>query len=581
MKRSWAILLALLLIFGLTAAPAAADTGGKLIALTFDDGPGPYTARLLDGLAERNAKATFFLVGNRVNGYAATVKRAFAEGHQIANHSFNHANLAKLSADSAANQIKQTNANLAGILGDGLTYLVRAPYGSINDKVRTAAAAPLIQWSVDPQDWKDRDAEIVKNRVVNSASDGAIILLHDIHSTSVTGALAAIDALQKQGYEFVTVRELFRRRGVAMSSGTTYYSCKPNGTDLGPVTAPVFTESEADGRLQITLAAQPGAAVYYSLDGPEVYFGGTKYTGPFEVETPCTVWALAAYDLNGSRSPVAVREFTQPTTQPPLIQAADGLLTLSCPTPGAAIYYTLDGTPATPAATLYTEPVALAPGVIINACAAAPGCYASGSVRANYTARGNLFGDVYPGSWYYEAVDQAAAAGLLHGVADNCFAPQQQMTRAELLTALYRYAGEEATDAELAACPYSDASAASYYFDAACWAAARNITHIYAGDKLCPAEPLTRQELACLLTDFLAYRSVALPEAAAAPEFTDAAAIAPWAAEAVPRAAACGLMQGNETRAFMPAAVVTRAEGAAILLRLQNVEQNAAGAAVE
>ena len=235
MKRILVLLLALALLATLAVAPAQAASGSKLVALTFDDGPGPHTDRLLDGLKARGVQVTFFMVGTNVENYPDTVARVYREGHQVANHSYDHSDLTDLSDSGVRSQIQRTNALLDLACGKGSTYLVRAPYGSTNARVRAAVGAPLVYWSVDPEDWKYRNAETVKNKIVKDAYDGAIILIHDIHSTSVDGALAAIDIMQSQGYEFVTVRELFRRRGQSMENGTQYYSCKPNGTDLGPV----------------------------------------------------------------------------------------------------------------------------------------------------------------------------------------------------------------------------------------------------------------------------------------------------------------------------------------------------------
>ena len=206
MKRIFSLLLALVMVLGLAALfpPAQAKTGGKLVALTFDDGPGPYTSRLLDGLKERGVEVTFFMVGSSVSRYPELVKRMYQEGHQLANHSYDHPDFTGLSDSEIRSQISRTNALLDKAAGAGSTYMVRAPYGSTNSRVRSVVGAPLTYWSVDPQDWKDRNATTVKNRVVSNAHDGAIILLHDIHSTSVDGALAAIDVLLDEGYEFVT-----------------------------------------------------------------------------------------------------------------------------------------------------------------------------------------------------------------------------------------------------------------------------------------------------------------------------------------------------------------------------------------
>ena len=575
MKRFLTCVLALVMVLGLAAGgtPARAATGGKLIALTFDDGPGPYTGRLLDGLKERGVKVTFFMVGTNVKRYPELVSRAYQEGHQIANHSYDHANLVNLSDSGVADQIASTNALLDLACGTGTSYMVRPPYGSTNSRVRADIAAPLILWSVDPLDWKDRNASTVKSRVVKGAADGAIILLHDIHSTSVDGALAAIDELQEDGYEFVTVKELYRRRGVAMENGTTYGRCKPNGTDLGPVTPPVLTSRSVDGKLEITITAQAGASVYYSLSDAALNGASTLYTGPFTVTPPCTVWAAAAFDMNGSRSETVEQRFTQPVAKAPVIQVSDGVLTLENQTPGAEMYYTLDGTAATVNSARYTGPVSVAPGTVISACAAGGEYLVSPASRAAYSDRGQLFRDVFPGDWYYKAVDQAAAEGFMSGKGGERFAPNDALSRAQLVTLLYRYSGEKVTQVERDSCPFRDIKPDGFCRDAVCWAFARGLVKGQGDDIFAPDGQISRQEMCVILAKFLGYRGLELPEGAGALEqFADADAVASWARKSVQAVVACGLMKGDATGSFSPAAGATRAQGAAILVRVEDVE---------
>ncbi len=220
----------------------------KLIAITFDDGPGPYTDQLLDGLAKRKVPATFFLLGSNVKKYPSVVKRTYREGHQIANHSWDHPNFNNLSQSEVLNQITKTENAIDSAVGTDVGKLmVRPPYGNITSAQKSAVGRKLIHWSVDPLDWQYRNATTVKNNIVGSAREGSIILVHDIYSTSVTGALAAIDELKKKGYTFVTVSELFRRKGINMVDGKMYYNAPANGVDLGPPAPPdpyAFDESK-------------------------------------------------------------------------------------------------------------------------------------------------------------------------------------------------------------------------------------------------------------------------------------------------------------------------------------------------
>jgi len=232
MRKFLKILCSLLLALSLLPLPVhAAESGAKLAAITFDDGPGAYTETLLSELAKRNVHATFFVSGYRAVQYPDTLKDILAGGHQLANHTYNHSNLNKLSASAITSEINSTRELLVAAGGDQ-TYYIRPPYGNANSTVRAVADAPLICWSVDPEDWKYFNADTVCKHIVSAAYDGCIILVHDIYKTSVNGALAAIDQLQAKGYEFVTVHDLLLRRGVTPQNGVIYYDAKNKGVNL-------------------------------------------------------------------------------------------------------------------------------------------------------------------------------------------------------------------------------------------------------------------------------------------------------------------------------------------------------------
>lgn len=571
-KRVMSLTLAVILLLGLCAmAPSAGAADSKLIALTFDDGPGPYTSRLLDGLAERGAKVTFFMVGSNVARYPETVQRVYREGHQIANHSYDHQELTGLSDSQILSQIDRTNDLLDKACGEGTEYLVRAPYGSTNSHVRSLLGVPLVYWSVDPQDWKYRNATTVKNHIVRYAEDGAIILLHDIHSTSVDAALDVIDILQGQGYEFVTVRELFRRRGVEMEDGVSHVRCKPTGVDLGPVQAPTITGKTVDGKLQITLSAQEGADIYYTTDGSDINREGKRYTGPFTVATPCTLRAVAAFNMNGSRSQEAKEVFTLPAAETPEIQIDDGRMTLTTGTTGASIYYTLDDTKATTESVKYEGPVDLTPGVVIRACAGGKELLTSDELRVTYSHLGNLFRDVFPGLWYYETIDRAADAGYMEGLGDNYFKPNDTVTRAQLVTLLYRYSGETVTQDHNA---FTDVPEKAWYTEAVCWAAGAGIVEGYGDGTFQPDKFISRQEMCKVFATYLTYKGNILPEAGEDGHiYEDQKSISLWALPYVQAMTACGMFQGDDHNCFCPLDSSTRAQAATVLMRLQAVEE--------
>ena len=208
-------------------APSAAPAGG-LLALTFDDGPRrSTTTALLDGLAERGVKATFFLVGQRVENNADLVERMEAEGHQIGIHTYDHVSaLTGLSAADFDAQVGRTRRLLTAILGRS-DFPLRPPYGAVDPAVRANAGGPIYLWSVDPEDWATEDAAAVAEHLVSHARDGDILLLHDIFPSSVEAALRAVDALHARGFYFVTVEELLAARQITPETGVSYRCAYP------------------------------------------------------------------------------------------------------------------------------------------------------------------------------------------------------------------------------------------------------------------------------------------------------------------------------------------------------------------
>jgi peptidoglycan/xylan/chitin deacetylase (PgdA/CDA1 family) len=186
---------------------------GPRVAITFDDGPhGRFTPQLLDALAARNVSATFFLMGPTARAYPQIVERIHREGHQIGNHSYSHVLLTRLTRSQIRREIVDTNNIIYDIIGE-IPTLVRPPFGGYNNQVleiMSELGKSIVNWSVDPRDWYHRNAEVVRDNIVQNARDGSIILLHDIHESSIQGAIMAIDILLARGYNFVTVGELYR-----------------------------------------------------------------------------------------------------------------------------------------------------------------------------------------------------------------------------------------------------------------------------------------------------------------------------------------------------------------------------------
>ena len=193
-----------------------------LVALTFDDGPrNTTTGPLLEGLALREVCATFFLVGSRIEGSEELIQEMAQAGHQIGVHTYDHVMVTDLSRKDFDLQVGKTRALLCDILGPG-DYWLRPPYGIVDPSVEKWADGPLILWSVDPEDWKDRDTDRIVAAVTEHVSDGDVILMHDIYDSSVEAALRIVDILLSQGYCFVTVEQLMDLRGVEPEKGELY-----------------------------------------------------------------------------------------------------------------------------------------------------------------------------------------------------------------------------------------------------------------------------------------------------------------------------------------------------------------------
>ncbi|CBG75788.1 putative secreted polysaccharide deacetylase [Streptomyces scabiei 87.22] len=180
----------------------------KCIALTFDDGPAaPETANLLTHLARYRARVTFFTVGQNVAAHPDLVRAEARAGHEIGNHSWNHPDLTRLSPRQVASQLHRTSAAIKAATGRAPT-LVRPPYGAINHTVKSVTTLSPVLWDVDTEDWKYRDPARVARTVIDKAQPNDVVLLHDIHPTSVAAVPEILRTLSARGYHFVTVSHL-------------------------------------------------------------------------------------------------------------------------------------------------------------------------------------------------------------------------------------------------------------------------------------------------------------------------------------------------------------------------------------
>lgn len=201
------------------------DKNKKMVAITFDDGlHATNTEKVLDILSKYNAHATFFMLGQNVEQNKEVVKDVQSNGHEIGVHTWDHKQLTKLSETEIESEVYNTRNLIESITGVK-PKLVRPPYGSFNDTVKNAITdMPLILWDIDSLDWKSRDPEKIVPLVEESVQDGDIILLHDIHSTTVDSVEPIVKYLSNNGYQMVTVSQMLEAKGYDTSKTRVFYS---------------------------------------------------------------------------------------------------------------------------------------------------------------------------------------------------------------------------------------------------------------------------------------------------------------------------------------------------------------------
>lgn len=194
----------------------------KLIAFTFDDGPYPdVTNRILDVFEENNAKATFFVMGNRMSTYPNTVIRAYELGCQIGNHTYSHKQLTTLDKAGIIYEVEHSNELINEVVDVG-DVILRLPYGSHNELVDKTVKVPMVNWSVDSEDWLSKNKDKIIQQVLDTIHENAIILMHDLYGTTADAVEYLVPYLVENGYELVTVDELFKRNNIELEAGKAY-----------------------------------------------------------------------------------------------------------------------------------------------------------------------------------------------------------------------------------------------------------------------------------------------------------------------------------------------------------------------
>lgn len=193
----------------------------KIIAFTFDDGPSYNTIKIVNTLVKYDSKATFFLVGNKIEKYAKTMDVLVKNGMDIGNHTYSHKELTKLRDKEILKEIDLTNEVIYNKTGIKPMFL-RPSYGAMNKRIKKLSTMPIIIWNIDTLDWKYHNSNKIKDKILKYVSDGDIILMHDTYVATLNAVEMVIPELKKQGYKIVSVSELFKYKGVKPKLGIGY-----------------------------------------------------------------------------------------------------------------------------------------------------------------------------------------------------------------------------------------------------------------------------------------------------------------------------------------------------------------------
>ena len=203
----------------------ALDPNKKTVAFTFDDGPGNYDVDLIDILTKSHASATFYVVGNRLQSYPNSIKKMLDNEMEIGNHTYDHKSLTSLSDEEVKEEITKTNDIFYEMTGEHLTSL-RPSYGNINKKISLQVRMPVILWNIDTLDWKTRNPEKISAEILDNVSDGDIVLMHSIYSSTLEAVKKVLPELYKRGFQVTSVEKLAKLKKYNLTSGKTILNIK-------------------------------------------------------------------------------------------------------------------------------------------------------------------------------------------------------------------------------------------------------------------------------------------------------------------------------------------------------------------
>ena len=210
------------------------DPTRPMLALTFDDGPSEETARILAVLDQYDGHATFCVQGYKVESFASTVRRAIAQGNEIASHTWNHKKLTELSSKNVRSQLERTNQAVASVADGYQVKVLRCPYGSVGKTVRNVCAdldMIIASWELDTLDWSTRSTNKTYRAIMKGAKNGCIVLCHDLYGTTASAIEKAVPELVAKGYQLVTVSELLSFHKDGITPGTVYAYLDPDNID--------------------------------------------------------------------------------------------------------------------------------------------------------------------------------------------------------------------------------------------------------------------------------------------------------------------------------------------------------------
>lgn len=202
------------------------DPNKKTVAFTFDDGPNPKTTEKILNLLEQNKMhATFFMVGNRMENFPELVNKTLEKGNEIGSHSYSHTNMVRLTKEELEKEENQTKTIYKNITGKEL-FLLRPPYGNINTTMKKNLDYAFVNWNIDTEDWRYRNANHIYQEVIDNLKDGDIILMHDLYDSTIQAVEKLLPELYAKGIQVTTVSELASLKNQVLEKHQTYNSIK-------------------------------------------------------------------------------------------------------------------------------------------------------------------------------------------------------------------------------------------------------------------------------------------------------------------------------------------------------------------